>query len=122
MSIERKGSPNWRVHPGEILREEFLKPMRLTSYALAKRIRVPAPRVNDIVLEKRGISAGTAVRLAKFFGNSEQFWLGLQAAYEVSIVKQEERKELARIQPFRGAAGASLVSVWERRNSDSILG
>jgi hypothetical protein len=59
MSIVRKGTPNWRIHPGEILREEFLKPMSITAYALAKRIRVPPPRINDIVLERRGITADT---------------------------------------------------------------
>jgi len=63
----RQGTPNWRVHPGEILREEFLKPLGMSSYELAKRLLVPAPRVNDIVLERRGISADTAVRLARFF-------------------------------------------------------
>ncbi len=67
------------MHPGEILREEFLKPFKMSSYELAKRIRVPAPRVNDIVLGKRGITADTAVRLAKFFGTTETFWMNLQA-------------------------------------------
>lgn len=68
------------MHPGEILREEFLKPMKLSVYRLAKEIHVPAPRVSDIVLEKRGISADTAVRLARFFGTTEQFWMNLHAA------------------------------------------
>jgi addiction module HigA family antidote len=78
MAIASKCTPDWKVHPGEILREEFLKPMHLSAYALAKGIHVPVPRVNDIVLEKRGITADTAVRLAKFFGTSEQFWLRFQ--------------------------------------------
>jgi antitoxin HigA-1 len=86
MSVIRKGTPKWRVHPGEILREEFLKPMGISAYELAQRLRVPAPRVNDIVLERRGISADTAVRLARFFGTTEQFWLNLQGAYEISRV------------------------------------
>jgi len=103
MAITRQGTPNWRVHPGEILREEFLGPLGLSSYALAKAIHVPAPRVNDIVLEKRGISADTAVRLAKFFGVSEQFWLVLQAAYEVSVVKAERKEELKQIAPLKTA-------------------
>jgi addiction module HigA family antidote len=64
MSIARKGTSNWRVHPGEILRNEFLKPMKMSVYQLAKQLHVPAPRVNDIVLQKRGITADTAVRLA----------------------------------------------------------
>lgn len=99
MSIVRKGGPNWRVHPGEILREEFLKPMELSVYEVAKRLNVPAPRINDIVLEKRGISADTAVRLARFFGTSEQFWLNLQSAYEVSRVKAERAAEIEQIEP-----------------------
>src|SRR6266568_7871711 len=100
MSIERKGAPNWRIHPGEILKDEFLRPMKMSVYRLAKEIRVPAPRVNDIVLQKRGITADTAVRLARFFGTSEQFWLGLQSAYEVSVVKSERRNELRQIKPL----------------------
>lgn len=100
MAITRSGTPNWTVHPGEILREEFLKPLKLSAYALAKRIRVPAPRVNDIVLQKRGITADTAVRLAKFFGTSEQFWLNLQASYEVNQIKAAQREELDRIEPM----------------------
>ena len=63
MSISRKGSPDWRIHP--VLREEFLKPLGMSAYELVKRLHVPAPRINDIVLERRGISADTAVRLAK---------------------------------------------------------
>ena len=99
MSIVRKGTPNWRVHPGEILREEFLTPMRMSVYELAKRLRVPPPRVNDIVLERRGVSADTAVRLSRFFGTTEQFWLNLQGAYEVSLVKAEHGDEIELIEP-----------------------
>jgi addiction module HigA family antidote len=99
MSIIRKGAPDWRVHPGEILREEFLKPLGISGYELAKRIHVPAPRVNDIVLERRGISADTAVRLSRFFGTTEQFWLNLQGAYEISRVLEEQAAEIERIQP-----------------------
>jgi len=103
MSIERKGAPNWRIHPGEILKDEFLRPMKMSVYRLAKEIRVPALRVNDIVLQKRGITADTAVRLARLFGNSEQFWLGLQSAYEVSLVKSERRDEIDQIKPLQYA-------------------
>ena len=101
MTITRKGTPDWRVHPGEILREEFLKPMKLSVYQLAKELHVPAPRLNDVVLQKRGVSADTAIRLAKFFGTSEQFWLGLQAAYEVSMTKEELRNEINQIKPWQ---------------------
>lgn len=92
-------TPNWRVHPGEILREEFLKPLEMSSYALAKGLRVPVPRINDIVLERRGITADTALRLARFFGTTEQFWLNLQSAYELSRAKSERGEEIAMIKP-----------------------
>lgn len=104
MSILRKGTPNWKVHPGEILREEFMKPMGISSYELAKRLHVPAPRVNDIVLERRGISADTAVRLSRFFGTTEQFWLNLQGGYEISRVKAERATEIELIKPRAAAA------------------
>ena len=102
--IQRKGTPNWRIHPGEILREEFLKPLGMSPYELGKRLRVPVPRVNDIVLERRGISADTAVRLSRFFGTTEQFWMNLQAAYEVNLVKAERSAEIKLIQPRAAAA------------------
>ena len=101
MSMTRKGTPTWSVHPGEILREEFLKPMKLSAYELAKRLLVPAPRINDIVLERRGITADTAIRLSRFFRTTEQFWLNLQGAYEVSRVKAERGAELERIEPLK---------------------
>src|SRR5271170_2301209 len=104
MNIVRKGTPNWRVHPGEILREEFLKPMNMSAYELAKQLRVPAPRVNDIVLERRGISADTAVRLSRFFGTTEQFWLNLQGAFEINRVKTERATEIELIKPRAAVA------------------
>lgn len=100
MSVPRKDAPKWRVHPGEILREEFLKPMRMSAYELAKRLLVPAPRINDIVLEKRGISADTAVRLSRFYGTTEQFWLNLQDAYDVSRLKADQGAVFNRIEPL----------------------
>jgi addiction module HigA family antidote len=104
MNIIRKGAPDWGVHPGEILREEFLKPLGISSYELAKRLHVPAPRINDIVLERRGISADTAVRLSRFFGTTEQFWLNLQSAYEIGRVLAEQAAEIERIQPRTASA------------------
>ncbi len=95
----RRVGAGWNIHPGEILREEFLRPMKISVYRLAKEIHVPAPRVNDIVLEKRGITANTAVRLARFFGTSEQFWMNLQASYDVRKAKTELAKELGKIKP-----------------------
>ena len=75
------------VHPGEILLEEFLKPMSISQYRLAENIRVPARRINEIVLEKRGITADTALRLSRFFGNSAQFWMNLQTRYELELAR-----------------------------------
>lgn len=73
------------VHPGEVLFEEFLKPMNITQYRLAKDISVPPRRVNEIVLHKRGITADTALRLGRYFGTSEQFWLNLQSEYDLDV-------------------------------------
>ena len=96
----------WRIHPGEILREEFLKPLKMTAYELAKQLHVPAPRINDIVLGKRGITADTAVRLARFFGTSEQFWMSLQNTYEVRRARVRLGPTLRRIQPRRARSAA----------------
>src|SRR5512140_971189 len=106
-----KNSPNGssregNFHPGEILREEFLKPMQISAYELAKRLRVPAPRINDIVLEKRGISADTAVRLARFFGTTEQFWMNLQSSYDLRRTRASLKKQLEKIAP-RGKGSAA---------------
>jgi addiction module HigA family antidote len=75
------------VHPGEILLEEFLKPMSISQYRLAESIHVPARRINEIVLQKRGITADTALRLSRFFGNSAQFWMNLQTRYELELAR-----------------------------------
>jgi addiction module HigA family antidote len=101
-----EGSAPWNIHPGEVLREEFLRPLEMSSYELAKRVRVPAPRINDIVLEKRGITADTAVRLAKFFGTSEGFWMNLQSFYEIRTVKERIGKELGQIRPQSAKSAA----------------
>lgn len=75
------------IHAGEILREEFLLPLGMTGHALAMQLRVPAPRINDIVREKRGITADTALRLARFFNTTPQFWLNLQTAYDLKVAE-----------------------------------
>jgi antitoxin HigA-1 len=100
------GRAAWKIHPGEILREEFLKPLKMSPYALARRLRVPPPRINDIVLERRGITADTAVRLARFFDTTESFWMNLQACYEVRDTMNRLAKELGRIQPHRARPAA----------------
>jgi len=80
------------IHPGEILLEEFLVPMDISQNALARGIAVPPRRINEIVLGKRAITADTALRLARYFGTSEQFWMGLQSDYDL----EEARKQLGR--------------------------
>jgi addiction module HigA family antidote len=86
MKKKKKDAP---IHPGEILLEEFLKPMNISQYQLAKDISVPARRINEIVLGKRSISADTALRLSRYFRLSERFWLNLQAAYDLAVVKDK---------------------------------
>lgn len=75
------------VHPGEILRDEFLIPLNISQYRLAKDINVPARRINEIVHGKRGITADTALRLARYFGSSERLWLNLQTRYDLEVEK-----------------------------------
>lgn len=82
------------IHPGEILLEEFLQPMNISQYRLAKDIGVPARRINEIVHRKRGISANTALRLSRYFGLSERFWMNLQSRYELEMEKDRLRGRL----------------------------
>jgi antitoxin HigA-1 len=82
------------VHPGEILLEEFLEPLALSQYRLAKDIHVPARRVNEIVHGQRAISADTALRLARYFGTSEPFWLNLQMRYDLEVEKERLKGRL----------------------------
>ena len=77
------------VHAGEVLLEEFLKPMHLSQNRLALSIGVPPRRINEIVLKKRGVTADTALRLARFFGTSAEFWLGLQSQYDLDVTAEE---------------------------------
>jgi antitoxin HigA-1 len=99
MAIARKGNPNWRVHPGAVLREEYLKPVRLSATALAKQLHVSPPTVNEILRERRAVTAEMAVRLGKFFSTSEQFWLNLQNTYDVSRAKERLADTLREIKP-----------------------
>lgn len=77
------------IHPGEILSEEFLKPMSISQYRLAREIGVPAMRISKIVRGERGISADTALRLARYFGMSVEFWTGIQTHYEIEVARME---------------------------------
>ncbi len=93
------------IHPGEVLREEFLMPLGISQYRLAKEINVPARRINEIVLEKRGISADTALRLGRYFSTTPQLWINLQARYDLEVVRDiiEDRLE-EEIKPFKNVA------------------
>ena len=84
------------IHPGEILREDFLKPLGITANALAKALRVPASRVNDIVLERRGVTVDTAMRLVRYFGGDVQSWLNLQTAYDLKIAEKTIAARIAK--------------------------
>ena len=84
------------IHPGEVLREEFLVPLGLSANALAQALRIPAPRVNDVVRERRGVSPDTALRLARYFGTTPQFWLNLQASYDLKIAVRETGTRIER--------------------------
>lgn len=84
------------IHPGEILREDFLKPLGMSANALAKALNVPAPRINDIVRERRGVSADTAMRLARYFGGDARSWLNLQTAYDLRSAEMTSAKRIAR--------------------------
>lgn len=92
------------IHPGEILREEFLVPLSLSANALAIALGVPAPRINDIARERRGITADTALRLARYFGTSAEFWMGLQADYDLRIAATAANDALARIRRMAPSA------------------
>lgn len=73
------------IHPGEIIKEEYLKPLGLSASALAIALRVPAPRINDVIRQKRGVSVDTALRLARYFNTTAQFWLNLQTCYDLKV-------------------------------------
>lgn len=101
MKIVKRFAP---VHPGEMLREEFLDPLGLTPYAVAKACGVPRTRIERIAREELGITADTALRLAKFFGTSAEFWLNLQVRYDMLMAERAIGQELKRIEPFRRQA------------------
>jgi addiction module HigA family antidote len=93
-----KRLPN--IHPGEVLEEEFLKPLGLSSYRLAKEAKIPQTRISEIIKCRRRVTADTALRLAKFFGNSPQFWMGLQDDYDLEESQKLIAKDLEKIHPL----------------------
>jgi addiction module HigA family antidote len=84
------------IHPGEILREEFLVPLGMSAHELAMALRVPATRINDIVNERRGITADTALRLSRYFGTTSRFWMNMQASYELEATEDQLGKAVMR--------------------------
>jgi len=85
------------IHPGDVLLHEFLKPMAISQNRLARDISVPPRRINEIVLGKRSVTADTALRLARYFGSSEKFWLGLQDDYDLELAKEKLGKSIQKI-------------------------
>ena len=93
------------IHPGEVLLQEFLQPLGLTQYRLAKSLKVPPRRINEIIHGQRAVSADTALRLARFFGKSDRFWLNLQAAYDLDVERVRHSDRIRRDVPvFRRAS------------------
>jgi len=82
------------IHPGEVLREDFLVPLGMSANALAKALAVPAPRINDVVRGRRGVTADTAMRLARYFGGDARSWLNLQAAYDLRVAEIENARRI----------------------------
>ena len=85
------------IHPGEVLREEFLVPLKITAHALAVALNVPAPRINEVVRERRAVTVDTALRLAQYFGTSAEFWLGMQTDFDMAKARVNMGDVLARI-------------------------
>ncbi len=93
------------IHPGEVLREEFLVPLGMSANALALALHVPAPRVNDVVRERRGVTPDTALRLARFFDTTAQFWLNLQTAFDLKQAEREAGEKIAvEVRPMQRTA------------------
>ncbi len=92
------------IHPGEILNEDFLGPLGVSQYRLAQAVAVPPRRINEIVHGKRGISADTALRLARFFGTTPEFWINLQAQYDLRQAEKSLKQVVAKIEPLKLAA------------------
>ena len=97
------------VHPGEILRDEFLTPMKLSVYRLAQAIKVSRPRLNDIVLGRRGITTDTALRLGRYFGMTPEFWINLQTRYDLDVAERTMRHKIEQEVEPRTALDATVL-------------
>ena len=91
------------IHPGEIIKEEYLEPLNMSANALAVALRIPAPRINDVIRQKRGISIDTALRLARYFNTTPQFWMNLQISYDLKMAKQNMTKIEDEIIPLQAS-------------------
>lgn len=89
------------IHPGEIIKEEYLEPLGMSANALAVALRIPAPRINDVIRQKRSISIDTALRLARYFNTTAQFWMNLQISYDLKIARQKMTKIEDEIIPLK---------------------
>ena len=97
------------VHPGEILRDEFLTPMELSVYRLAQAIKVSRPRLNDIVLGRRSITTDTALRLGRYFGMTPEFWINLQTRYDLDVAERTTRRQIEReVEPYAALDATAL--------------
>lgn len=100
---KRKPTPQ-PIHPGEILREDLMKPLGLNSHRLARDLKVPATRISEIVNGRRGITTDTALRLARYFGSTPQFWMNLQAAYDLNVAMGSYADKISRdVHPLKAA-------------------
>ena len=115
------------LSPGEMLAEEFLKPLGMSNYRLAKEIGVPAQRIGEIVAGKRAVTADTDLRLCRFFGLSDGWWLRLQADYDTEVAKASLAKTLAKIRPWKEATEQTADAHWpsaferERRDGEKLV-
>jgi addiction module HigA family antidote len=89
------------IHPGEVLNHEFLEPLKITAYRISKDLKIPQTRISEIIKGNRRITADTALRLSKYFGNSAKFWLGIQDDYDIEEEKELKKNELNEIEQFR---------------------
>lgn len=103
------------IHPGEVLLEEFLKPMHISAYRLSKETSIPQTRISEIIKGKRSISIDTAIKFSLYFGNSVKFWIGLQVDYDIEEVKKKNKLIYRGIKPYLNKNGLGLFSVAEKK-------
>jgi addiction module HigA family antidote len=108
------------IHPGEILAQEFMAPYGLSANALARSLGVPVTRISEVIRGRRGISADSALRLARFFGTTPDLWLGLQAEYDLRVVERRAGAEIRRVPPPQPGPGGELRLVVRSRRNDAV--